>query len=153
MGYRMPRSMSEELDHWDIDLEGFVSSVGDFNLACGYAAAFWPRFEVVGRYIAPLGYPLSEVEKFERSYGDAKTVERVLNQIHVKDIQHYFAEGATPDKLIFLGEIMMEMLQAKIARQFPDRPCKFEFNRPDDPDDLIEYQISFWQAANEGVAV
>jgi len=48
-----------------------------------------------------------------------------------------------------LGNKLKEIYEAKLQWQFPDKPCVVSFYEPDDDDDLIEYQITFWQKAHE----
>lgn len=53
------------------------------------------------------------------------------------------------NKFLLLGNILKEIYQAKLQWQFPDKLCTVEFFIPDDPENLMEYQISFWQNGNE----
>ena len=55
----------------------------------------------------------------------------------------------TRDKVALLGAVLKEIYEAKLQRVFPDRPCVVEFYVPEDKDDLMQYQISFWQKAHE----
>jgi hypothetical protein len=78
-----------------------------------------------------------------------KSVEWVMNHRHLDGIQHMGCPDISSDKLVFLGDRLKEIYQAKLHWQFPDRPCVVEFYRPDDPDDLAAYQISFWQKRHD----
>lgn len=68
-----------------------------------------------------------------------------MNHLHIADIHHYGCEDLTRDKVMILGNILKEIYSAKLAWQFPDKPCFVEFYPPDDENDLTGYQISFWQ--------
>jgi hypothetical protein len=57
-------------------------------------------------------------------------------------------EPTHPDKFLLLGKVLKEVYQAKLQWQFPDEPCTVELFIPDDPGNLTEYQISFWQNRN-----
>jgi hypothetical protein len=59
--------------------------------------------------------------------------------------QHYDCADISKDKLPMLGNVLTEIYRAKLAWRFPERPCHVEFLIPDDEDDLVQYQISFWQ--------
>ena len=87
---------------------------------------------------------------FENQKGSTpKSVEAVLNHLHIEDIQHLGCEDISADKLLALGNVLKEIYQAKLSWQFPDRPCIVEFYVPDDKDNFIDYQITFWQRAFE----
>lgn len=150
----IPESMKDELRRLSggtgIDLEGWVGCEGNFRLAVGYTTVFWPKFEAVGKYILIAGCTPDEIARFERRKGATpRSVEAVLNHLHIRDVQHFYCEDISADKLHLLGTTLKEIYQAKLAWQFPDRPCTVEFFVPEDPDDLTEYQISFWQKAFE----
>ena len=69
--------------------------------------------------------------------------------LHLDGIQHGGCQDISKDKLLVLGNVLKEIYEAKLQWQFPDRPCTVEFFIPDDPDDLRDYQISFWQKCHE----
>ncbi|PJE26456.1 hypothetical protein SAMN06297129_3804 [Pseudooceanicola antarcticus] len=144
--------MSDELGAWNngdgIPLETWTAWEGNYKLAIGYAALLWPRFEAVGKYILVEGAGKENIEGFENQVGStAKGIETVLNHWHLTDLHHHDDDNLSADKLLFLGNIVKEMWEAKLRSQFPDRPCTVEFFIPDDPENLCEYQISFWQTA------
>jgi len=72
-----------------------------------------------------------------------------MNHLHIADIQFYGCPDGSKDKIFLLGKILTEIYLAKLLWQFPDHPCSVEFYTPDDRDDLMEYQISFWQQSHE----
>ena len=55
-----PADMLPELAEWNngkgIDLESWVGCSGNFRLAIGYAAIFWPRFVLFEDYILREGF-------------------------------------------------------------------------------------------------
>jgi hypothetical protein len=150
----IPESMRVELACWNngkgIDLLSWVGCSGNFGLAVGYSEIFWPKFELRKGYILRSGMLDETIAGFENQRNSTpRSVEWVLNHLHIADIQTPYCEDGSKDKLVFLGNILQEIYRAKLAWQFPDRPCVVEFYTPDDPDDLIQYQISFWQRKNE----
>ena len=52
---QIPESMKEELQAWNngagIDLEAWISCMGNYNLAVGYASLFCPEFVEFENYI------------------------------------------------------------------------------------------------------
>ena len=65
------------------------------------------------------------------------------------DIQHRGCEDISADKLLVLGKKLKDIYEAKLRWEFPDEPCRVELYVPDEPDDLDEYQLSFWQVSHE----
>jgi hypothetical protein len=144
--------MAEELGAWDagagIPLETWIECEGNYKLAIGYAAMFWPKFEAVDKYILVEGCSKESIASFEnRENSSPKLVEWILNHFHLADLHNQDSYDVSADKLIFLGNVIKEMWEAKLQWQFPDRPCTVEFYVPDDPEDIGEYQVAFWQTA------
>jgi hypothetical protein len=148
-----PESMKAELAAWNngagIDIESWVGSEGKFSLAVGYSSIFWPPFTLFEGYILREGFSEDSLRGFERNGRSRKSVEWLMNHLHIADIQYYGCSDASKDKLLLLGNVLKEIYQAKLQWQWPDRPCTVEFYIPEDPDDLMEYQVSFWQKCHE----
>jgi hypothetical protein len=133
-----------------IDLKSWIGFAGNFSLAVGYTTVFWPEFVLFEGYILRAGFPESSLRGFERQPGSTRqSVEWVMNHLHTADIQLYGCEDASKDKIILLGKTLTEIYRAKLQWQFPDRPCTVEFHIPEDEDDLIQYQLAFWQTGEE----
>lgn len=149
----IPESMKAELAAWNngngIDLESWIGCEGRFSLAVGYASVFWPGFTLFDGYILRDGFLENNLRGFEQQGQRRQSVEWVMNHLHLEDIQHGDCQDISRDKLLVLGNALKEIYEAKLQRQFPDRPCTVEFFIPDDPDDFTEYQISFWQKCHE----
>lgn len=70
-----------------------------------------------------------------------------MNHRHILDLFYHAAPTATAAQLIYLGKVFNEILKVKLAHDFPNRV--FEVNFEEGPfEDLIEYQVTFWQPAN-----
>ena len=150
----IPESMRAGLAAWNngsgIDLESWIGCEGNFSLAVGYATIFWPQFVLFDGYILRKDFSESSLRGFEGESGaDRKSVERVMNHLHLDSIQHLGCPDLSKDKLLLLGRVLREIHEAKLAWQFPDRACLVEFYVPPDESDLCQYQISFWQDARE----
>jgi hypothetical protein len=147
-----PASMVSELSAWNdgkgIGLETWIECHGDFKLAVGYTTIFWPIFVLFEDYILRENFTVDTLRSFEKQR-DKKSVEWVVNHLHIADIHCNDRETISEDKIIFLGRALKEMWEAKLKCQFPDRPCVVEFYEPEDRKNLIEFQLSFWQKKHE----
>ena len=138
-----------ELGAWNngkgIDPESWVGCVGNVPLAIGYSLIFWPRFARFDKYVLREGFQEESVRGFERCEGSTRTsVEWVMNHVHMKDL-HHFDEPGTEAQFRYLGRLLKEIHEVKLRADFPDLKFIVEFN--DEPGlDLIDYQMSFWQA-------
>ena len=146
--------MIPELSAWNggdgIDLESWIGCIGNFKLAVGYSAIFWPRFVLFEDYVLQENFNVDSLRGFEKSTErDKKSVEWVINHLHIADIQYHGCEDISEDKIVFLGRIIKEIWEAKLKWQFPERPCEVEFSEPEDRSDLDQFQISFWQKKHE----
>ena len=151
---KIPESMRAELGAWNngagIDLESWIGCEGRFSLAVGYATVFWPQFVEFDGYILREGFSEQSLRGFEAEAGsDRKGTEWLMNHLHIADIHHAGCADMTRDKIALLGTVLKEIYEAKLRYLFPDRPCTVEFYVPDDPENLVEYQLSFWQKAHE----
>ena len=155
----IPDSMKTELGAWNngqgIDLESWVSCSGNFSLAVGYTTIFCPQFVEFEDYIFKSDEPVDEqiienIRGFASREGSTSlSVERMMNHLHIADLQYRGCEDISPDKLIILGNALKETYEARLAYFFPDKPCTVEFYIPDDPEDYDEYLLSFWQKRHE----
>jgi hypothetical protein len=150
----LPESIRKELAPWNngagIDLESWIGCEGRFALAVGYSSIFWPEFVAFDGYVLRKEFAESSLRGFEKQEGfTRKGVERVMNHLHIADVQHVGCTDISQDKLVYLGRILQEIYEAKLKFQFPDRPCIVEFHQPPKADELLEYQITFWQKAHD----
>ncbi len=146
--------MEKELGAWNngagIDLASWISCWGTYQLAIGYTSVFWPKFKLLEGYIVPECTSEESIRGFEETApSNRRDVEWVLNHVHLVDIHyHDVSTGATEERFVWLGNTLREIYSAKLAWQFPDRPCEVEFLIPEDPSNLTAYQITFWQKAH-----
>ncbi len=151
---KTPDSMVADLAAWNngtgIDLTSWVGCKGNFSLAVGYASIFWPEFVDFEGYILRSSFSESSLRGFEKREGiDRRSVEWVMNHLHIADIQHFGCPDVSKDKIVLLGNVLSEIYRAKLKWQFPELPCVVEFYIPDDVEELMQYQISFWSKRNE----
>ena len=146
----IPESMRSELAAWNngsgIDLESWVGCVGNFSLAVGYAAIFWPEFIEFEGYILRKNFSEATLRAFERRNGeDKKSTEAVMNHLHIADIQYVGCPDLSRDKIIVIGNVLSHIYRVKLSQDFPRFECAVEFECPEDRDDLVGYQMTFWR--------
>lgn len=139
-----------ELSDWNngagISVESWVACSGSFELAVGYSRLFWPEFVEHDGCVLFAGFS----EDFYRGCGarcgsDRRSLESVMNHRHVFDHFSHAGGSATVDQILYLGRVLKDIWQAKLARDFPDRTFVVSF--PEGPfEDLFEYEVTFWQA-------
>ncbi len=150
----IPDSMKAELAAWNdgqgIDLDAWIGCTGNFSLAVGYAALFWPKFIEVDDFIFKAGVLNTDWQGYLNCKTATKlSIERTINHLHIADIQHTECEDISADKLILLGTLLKDIYESKLAHQFPGKPCIVEFYQPDNRQELEDYQLTFWQKKHE----
>jgi hypothetical protein len=76
--------------------------------------------------------------------GDRRSVETVMNHRHVFDYFSHAGGSATGDQIVYLGRVLKDIWQTKLARNFPGR--RFVVSFPEGPfEGLTDYQVTFWQ--------
>ena len=150
MKIETPDSMAAELAAWNngqgIDLRSWVSCTGSFSLAVAYAAVLWPRFVEYEGYVLREGFSVDALHGFEaQTPGQRRVVETVMNHFHMADLQHFGCPDLSRDKITFLGNTLKEIHEVKLRHDFPGRSFEVSLWTPDDPEALVEYELSFWQ--------
>lgn len=156
----IPESMRDELGAWNggdgIDLESWIGCVGNFKLAVGYTTLFNPNFVEFEDYLLRTETVddefIEHIRNWENSRNpkpSAKSIEWVINHLHIADMHHRHCEDISIDKIILLGNTLKELYEAKLAYQFPNKACTVEFYIPEDKENLTDYQISFWQKKHD----
>lgn len=132
----IPESMRAELAAWNngrgIDLEPWVWCEGNFRLAVGYAAVFWPGFTEFEGYIVRAGFSVDALRGFESQPGiDRRSVETLMNHLHISDI-HYGCPDLTVDKILALCAVLKDIYEAKLRSgnsPIAHAGCLFTFHR------------------------
>jgi hypothetical protein len=138
-----------ELPRWNngagIDAEGWISCMGNYELAIGYSLIFWPRFVRFENCVLRDGFSEGSLRGFEAQPGITRaSVEWVMNHEHMADI-HCNETDVSETQLRYLGRLITEIHKVKLLAEFPDLRFVVEFN--DEPGlDPVDYQMSFWQA-------
>lgn len=140
-----------EMRDWNngagIDIDSWIGCSGNFQLAVGYSRIFWPQFVEFENYVFREGFSVNSLREFERLHvGNRRGVESVFNHLHIADIQSHGCEDLTRERFVYLGRVLREIYEAKLAWQFPHRRFEVAF---DDSfmDNLLDYQITFYQVS------
>ncbi len=145
-----------ELPAWNngagIDVESWLSCNGNLQLAIAFSTLFWPRFVEFDDCVLFEGFSAESFQGFMlQTKGSRGSVERVMNHRHLADLFTTafgaVAEEPTPAQLEYLGNVLRDIWQTKLSRDFPGREIKVVFDR-EEPDDLLEYIVTFFQPAH-----
>lgn len=150
----IPESMQQELGAWNngagIDLESWIGCMGNYDLAVGYCTLFWPTFQWIDGYIVREGLTADYLNSWAKKEGATRySVECLVNHLHIADI--HCNEQVTSDKVVALGKVLKEIYTAKLKLQFPEHPCEVQFYIPENKEDIISYQLSFFQIGGENL--
>jgi hypothetical protein len=121
------------------------------QLAIAFSTLFWPRFVEFDDCVLFEDFSAESFEGFmQQTKGNREAVERVMNHRHLVDLFTTAVgdpvEEPTPEQLDYLGNVLRETWQAKLARDFPHLTITVAFDR-ESPDDLLEYIVTFYQPA------
>ena len=146
----IPQSMTAELQAWNsgkgVDLNSWVGCEGNFALAVGYSTLFWPRLVEFEGYILHAGFSVDALRGFEASSnGNRSSIEAVMNHRHIADMQHVGCADISFDKIKLLGGVLREMYEAKLAWQFPNKPCEVRLFLEGETDVRWAHEVTFWQ--------
>ena len=82
---------------------------------------------------------------FEKFGGDKSRVEVMMNHQHVADLFPNSDFVLTKEVAVSLGDVMSEMLKAKLSRDFPSLDFCVLWNGDILHDDIYAYEISFYR--------
>lgn len=150
-------SMQAELQQWsehnhdDYELTDWLAAVGNFDLAAGYAALFCPNIIELDNCLLTIVDTMDEADAQEiRKQKDKKALERDWNCVRLWDFHPAITERElTAEKAVFIGQRLQHIYTARLMMLFPDYPCRVEFHQPENPDDVYDYFLSFWQIIHE----
>ena len=130
-----------------ISVEGWIMCVGTFELAVGYSRLFWPEFVECEGCVFFGEFSVDSYHAFsEQCKGNRRRIETVMNHRHLFYYFSHAGGSATETQIIYLGRVLKDIWQIKLARDFPGR--KFVVNFSEGPHEgLIEYEVSFWQGS------
>ena len=129
---------------------------GSQEIVIGLTALFWPRFgEYDGMIFACLdGKALGEERKDEIKGwmrirdGERWRVERIENWQEVWNLLEDAGYDCAREQLVFIGERLVEIWLAKLARDYPERRFA-SFVMDEGEGGQEDVQLSFWQAGED----
>jgi len=141
-----------ELFEWNngkgIDVKSWIDCSGNFQLAVGYSTLFWPGFVEFEGYVLREGFSIESLRGFEKQpNASRRTVEAVMNHLHIADIHYHDLSRCTAAHALHLGRVLREIHQAKLAWQFPARKFEVVFDESERMD-VMDYEITFYQSDN-----
>lgn len=144
-----PDNLIPELQQWNddrgINMDGYLSCMGNYELAVVCANFFWPTF-VEHDGCVFRGDP--NVETYDQwkteTKGDKTAIESVMNHVHILDMFPNVEQAPTRQQIVYLGRKLQELWTAKLRTDFPSMNVVVDFY-DDCGDDLLEYQITFFQ--------
>lgn len=119
------------------------------DLPVAYSSLFWPRFVAIGPYILREDFCVENLKSWEKTKTPRQGIEGAINTINTLDlivpVGGEWSEMAER-QAVYLGGVLAEIYQAKLARDFPNRQFVVEFwdGTQDSGDDI---SLSFWQAS------
>jgi hypothetical protein len=140
-----------ELPDWNngagINVHSWIGCSGDFQKAIGYSTIFWPEFIEVDGCIVLADTPPDNVARWlNQTKGDKQAAEAVMNHLHLRDLHYYGCPDATPERLAYLGEVLKDIYECKLRRDFPGRELTVELQCPkDDSSSIDDYILMFYQ--------
>ena len=139
-----------ELPDWNngkgIDVESWIGCSGNFQLAVGYSTLFWPRFVEFEGYVLREGFSIDSLRGCQQQRnGSRRSVEAVMNHLHIAAIHYHDLQSFTTEHALYLGRVLREIYQVKLAWQFPSRRFEVVFDESEHSD-LMAYEITFYQS-------
>ena len=138
-----------ELKAWNngrgIDPEAWVGCEGNFRLAAAYSLIFWPKFTELDGMVFRRHMDRQTLDSWiTNCSGNRQSIEATANHIHLLDLHYVGSPDANAERIIYLGKVLKEIYQVKLAAEFPDRKFVVDFYEPPDKN-LQDYQLTFYQ--------
>ncbi len=135
-----------ELQTWNdgsgISPEDWLCGVARSDEAVAYTALFWPKLVIHNDYVLRHDFSLKNLEINQAARSTRQQIEAMLNY---NSLEHFFrgdgeVEAVANERARYVGTIMVDMLDAKLRRDMPDRQFRIELIDDDD-----NFAVTFWQ--------
>ena len=138
-----------ELAGWDdgagITLRSWISGVGRFDHALGYASIFWPDFvQHEGCILRETPDDANFQEWMRTMAGDITRVEAMMNHLHVLDLFNDSEYQPGRPLLLRLGQILKSMWSCKLAHDFPSVNFAIELDL--EGEEMADFTLTFYQS-------
>jgi predicted oxidoreductase (fatty acid repression mutant protein) len=109
-----------------------------------YQEMFWPDF-IEHDGCVFLAFNRNAYQQWHRQTGgDRRKIESLMNHRHVVDLLPKAVESPTRGLVILFGQLLRDVWDAKLRRDFPTRKFCVSFP-PEERIDLTDYEITFYQ--------
>ncbi len=136
----------QEVNGADFSADDWICGIGRFDHAIGYLTVFWPSLYEHDGCIFVGGKPDEENYQswLKSTEGNKKSVEAVLNHVHIIDLFQGNDTPPTEEQIIYIGNVLKDIWSYKAKVEFPERDISIEFYEGT-KDDLVEYQVTLFQ--------
>lgn len=122
--------------------EDWLCAIARSDQTVAFTALFWPKIVVHNDYVLRHDFSEENLRNGEASGYTRRQIEAALNY---NSLETFFRGGnetevIAEERARYVCEIMVDMLDAKLRRDFPDRLCKVEFLDNED-----DFAVTFWQ--------
>jgi hypothetical protein len=129
-----------------VSLEGWIFALGRYEHMIAYGELFWPDFVEHDCCILLAGGEESYAGFMKQTGGNKQAVEAMINHLHVIDLVYQPDAEPRREQLVYLGRLLREMWQAKLAKEFPDRRFVVHFEEGGlSDDDAYVFVVNFHQ--------
>ena len=145
-----------ELSRWNegrgIDVAAWISCIGNFEHLIGYLELIWPEFVEHEGCVLRAGFSAESFRGFmDHTGGNKRSVEAVINHVHIVRIFGDSDLSPTEGQVIHIGRKLKDIWTCKLARDFPDREVTVSF--PEGPfEDLTDFEITCFQSSHDHAA-
>ena len=148
LSYQSTQSTKEILGH-EVKLEPihyWTSCNARFDHFVLYARMIWPEFvEHDDCVFFAEGFSGEAYNKWRKQLDKTQT-EALLNHHHITDMFINSEFKPNLEIVLYIGRYLKEVWTEKLRRDFPNRNFVVSFpEEPHTPDDLVSYEISFFQ--------
>lgn len=122
--------------------EDWLCAVARSDQAVAFTELFWPKIVVHEGYVLRHDFSKQNLRNGEDAGYTRRQIEAALNY---NSLETFFRAGdeienVAEQRARYVCRVMMDMLDAKLRRDLPDRRCRVEFL-----DDDADFAVTFWQ--------
>ena len=140
-----------DLNSESFSINAWTMASGNIKLAIGYSFLYSPDFiEYEGCVFLKdhFNVPNFEDWKLAEYVFNYAQIESVINHIHIPDLFPMDNEDINIDQIRYLGTKLCEIYSAKLKLEFPNKIFTVSFNGNEELEDLLDYELTFYQEAN-----
>lgn len=125
----------------------WIAGTGSLQQLIGYIDFVWRDFVLHDGCLLQAGFDANNYDTWLKvTNGNRTAVERVINHVHILDLFLNRDPNPTSAQVILAGRLLRDMWGAKLKRDFPALNIVVDFPDAEAFDDLLDYEISVYQA-------